>query len=41
MSGQRIILVVHTNNLSGDTETMRIISARKASKQERLIYGNC
>ncbi len=41
MGGQRIILVVHTSSASGDTETIRMISARKASKQERLIYGNC
>ena len=34
----RIMVVVHTFRRSGDTETVRIVSARKANKSEETTY---
>jgi uncharacterized DUF497 family protein len=38
VSGVVVILVAHTWREQGDDEVIRIISARKATKQERLRY---
>ena len=35
----RIIVVVHTFRRSGDIETVRIVSARKANKSEEATYN--
>ncbi len=36
----RIVLVAHVNQFDDNTEIIRIISARKVTKQERKYYGN-
>lgn len=38
-SGVAILLVAHTIRSHGETEVIRIISARKASRKERIQYG--
>jgi uncharacterized DUF497 family protein len=35
----RVLTVVYTVRRSGDDETIRIISARQASRKERKAYG--
>ena len=35
----RLIMVAYTLRRSGDAETIRIISARRASRRERAAYG--
>ena len=37
--GMQVLLVAHTLLESGDAEVVRIISARKATPQERSIYA--
>ncbi len=37
--GIQILLVAHTVSESGDEEVIHIISARKATPQERSIYA--
>lgn len=39
VGGIRILLVAHSLSESGDQEVVRIISARKATPQERSIYA--
>lgn len=34
----RIVMVVYTQRRAGDAETIRLISARRASRQERTAY---
>ena len=34
----RILMVVYTQRRAGDAETIRLISARRASRQERAAY---
>jgi uncharacterized DUF497 family protein len=34
----RILIVVYTQRRAGDAETIRLISARRASRQERAAY---
>jgi hypothetical protein len=34
----RVLMVVYTQRRSGDAETIRIISARRASRRERAAY---
>lgn len=41
VNGRRIILVAHVNRYDDNKEVIRIISARKATKQEKKRYGNC
>lgn len=36
--GSTVLFVVHTARVISDVETIRIISARKASKEERAAY---
>jgi uncharacterized DUF497 family protein len=36
---QRVLMVAYTFRRSGDAETIRIISARRASRRERAAYG--
>jgi uncharacterized protein len=38
LDGAVVLLVVHTMQEGGDEETIRIISARKATKKEREKY---
>ena len=35
----RVLMVAYTLRRSGDAETIRIISARRASRRERAAYG--
>jgi uncharacterized DUF497 family protein len=35
----RILMVAYTLRRSGDAETIRLISARRASRRERAAYG--
>ena len=35
----RLLIVAYTLRRSGDAETIRIISARRASRRERAAYG--
>ena len=35
----RVLMVVYTLRRIGDAETIRIISARRASRRERAAYG--
>jgi uncharacterized protein len=35
----RILMVAYTLRRSGDAETIRVISARRASRRERAAYG--
>jgi uncharacterized DUF497 family protein len=35
----RVLMVAYTIRGSGDVETVRIISARRASRRERAAYG--
>ena len=35
----RLLMVAYTLRRSGDAETIRIISARQASRRERTAYG--
>jgi len=39
VKGIQMLLVAHTVSESGDEELIRIISARKATPQERSIYA--
>lgn len=39
--GESILLVAHTSRFDNDVEVIRIISARKTTKKERLKYDNC
>lgn len=39
MVGMQILLVAHTVSELGDEEVIHIISARKATRQERSIYA--
>ena len=34
----RLLMVVYTQRRAGDVETIRLISARRASRQERAAY---
>jgi uncharacterized DUF497 family protein len=34
----RVLMVVYTQRRAGDVETIRLISARRASRQERAAY---
>ena len=34
----RLLMVVYTQRRAGDVETIRLISARRASRQERTAY---
>jgi uncharacterized protein len=36
---RRVLMVAYTLRRSGDAETIRIISARRASRRERSAYG--
>ena len=35
----RVLIVAYTLRRSGDAETIRLISARRASRRERAAYG--
>lgn len=35
---KRVLMLAYTNRGSGDAETIRIISARRASRKERAAY---
>lgn len=35
----RVLMVAYTLRRSGDAETIRVISARRASRRERAAYG--
>jgi len=37
-AGMAVLLVAHTDSMEGGEETIRIISARKATPHERKIY---
>jgi len=39
VNGIHILLVAHTVDLDDDTELIRILSARKATRRERRIYA--
>jgi uncharacterized protein len=39
VKGMQVLLVAHTLVESGDIELVRVISARKATPQERRIYA--
>ena len=39
VKGVQVLLVAHTVTESGDEEIIRVISARKATPQERNIYA--
>jgi hypothetical protein len=39
VNGIHVLLVAHTVSGSGDEETIRIISARKATPRERRVYA--
>ena len=39
VKGMQVLLVAHTLLESGDAEVVRVISARKATPQERRIYA--
>jgi uncharacterized DUF497 family protein len=38
-AGGRVLMVAYTLRRSGEAETIRIISARQASRRERAAYG--
>ena len=40
VAGEQILLIAHVYRYRGDTEIIRLISARKATKTERKKYGN-
>lgn len=41
IANEVVILVAHVQHYEENCEIVRIISARKATKQERLRYGKC
>jgi uncharacterized protein len=40
VAGLQIVVVVHTDRYANDTEVIRVISARLATKPEKRIYEN-